>query len=119
MRTRGGLFVSTYAILHLHLSFAGQASLLLNGRMTATQQELMNALEQVGYYRLSAYCFPFRVVDPVTGTRQDIFRPGTSFDTKRRGENGQCPILLIPCRRQGNQRRNPSFSSERASVREA
>lgn len=62
-----------------HLSFADQASLLLNRGMVATQQELMNALEQVGYYRLSAYCFPFRAVDPVTGTRLDFFRSGTSF----------------------------------------
>lgn len=76
-----------------HLSFADQASLLLNRGMVATQQELMNALEQVGYYRLSAYYFPFRAVDPVTGTRQDFFRSG---EKEREKWTMPCSIDSLP-----------------------
>lgn len=62
-----------------HLSFADQAALLISRGMGATKQELMDALEQAGYYRLSAYWFPFRVLHPTTGDREDFFQPGTSF----------------------------------------
>lgn len=62
-----------------HLSFADQAALLVSRGMGAVQHELAESLEQAGYYRLSAYWFPFRSVHPVTGAREDFFQPGTAF----------------------------------------
>ena len=36
-------------------------------------------LENVSYYRMSAYMIPYRILDP-DGTRRDQFVPGTSWD---------------------------------------
>lgn len=47
--------------------------------MKDSGQALIMALQQAGYYRLSAYWYPYRVVDPVTGERKDVFQDGTSF----------------------------------------
>lgn len=34
----------------------------------------------VGYYRLSGYWYPYRVLDEQSGQRQDAFQVGTDFD---------------------------------------
>lgn len=40
-----------------------------------------HCLHRVGYYRLSAYWYPFRQFGPKPDERQDVFLEGTSFDT--------------------------------------
>jgi abortive infection bacteriophage resistance protein len=56
------------------LSFPDQADLLISRGLLADRDALIRRLEQVNYYRLSAYWHSFR--DPGTET----FRPGTKFD---------------------------------------
>ena len=61
------------------LSFDDQAQLLINrGLLVPDKDDLICALRKVNYYRLSAYWFPFRYVDP--GTGEERFYPNTSLD---------------------------------------
>lgn len=59
------------------LSFADQADLLLNRGLLADRAVLIDRLEAVNYYRLSAYWHTFR--DPASTTNQLL--PGTALDT--------------------------------------
>lgn len=64
------------------LTFDQQAEQLLARGLEADKSELVRRLEQVNYYRLSAYWHPFRKIDPTdpTGdTLSDDFRPGTKL----------------------------------------
>jgi abortive infection bacteriophage resistance protein len=45
------------------LSYKQQAELLLSRGLIADKNELINRLENVNYYRLSAYLYPFRNSD--------------------------------------------------------
>lgn len=56
------------------LSFEEQADLIISrGMVVADRQELLERLACIGYYRLSAYWYPFRNSD-------DTFRSGTRFE---------------------------------------
>ncbi len=61
------------------LSFEQQAQRLLDrGLIAPDKAELSQRLSVVNYYRLSAYWYPFKRIDPVTG--QEHFAPGTTFE---------------------------------------
>lgn len=62
-----------------HLSLAQQADLLMGRGLSADRNELMRILHHVGYYRLSAYWYPFRKLDPQTGKCLDDFEAGTTL----------------------------------------
>lgn len=73
-----------------YLSLAQQVDLLIDRGMRVTDRAKAEAcLARIGYYRLSAYWFPFRSAavtsDPETGQETvqvgDTFRPETSFTT--------------------------------------
>lgn len=70
-------------------SFEEQLELLKSRGMEISDQEsALHCLENLGYYRLSAYWYPFRVFevqqDPITKSlthiRQDSFAPNTHFN---------------------------------------
>jgi abortive infection bacteriophage resistance protein len=70
------------------LRVAQQISLLCSRGMVITDTaKAESCLARIGYYRLSAYWYPFRqseqCVDPATGQKKtrvlDTFRPGTNF----------------------------------------
>jgi len=70
------------------LPVAQQVSLLCSrGMVTTDIAKAESCLARIGYYRLSAYWYPFRksepFSDPVTGQKKtrilDAFRPGTNF----------------------------------------
>ncbi len=56
------------------LTIEQQADLLLRRGMSGDRELIKERLSSVSYYRLSAYCYPFR-------NKDDSFRLGTSFDT--------------------------------------
>ncbi len=61
------------------LSFEQQAQRLLDRGLSAPDKAvLMQRLSVVNYYRLSAYWYPFKRVDTVTG--REHFAPGTTFE---------------------------------------
>jgi len=61
------------------LNFEEQAQQLIDRGLIVSDQELLtHCLSVVNYYRLSAYWFPFKVIDPITG--MESFKPGTTFE---------------------------------------
>lgn len=61
------------------LSFEQQAQLLIDrGLLVPEKDELVGHLRVVNYYRLSAYWYPFKQVDPANG--QERFAPNTTFE---------------------------------------
>lgn len=72
-----------------HLSFPEQVRhLQARGLVIADTQRAAHLLQQVGYYRLSAYAYPFRELLPADHPRDsrwqfrhDDFLPGTTFST--------------------------------------
>lgn len=62
-----------------HLSFEAQAELLLQRGLIADKAQLIERLKAVGYYRLSAYLYPYRVREK-NGSITDKFRKGTSLE---------------------------------------
>jgi len=62
------------------LSFDDQAQRLLDRNLIARNKaELVKRLSiVVNYYRLSAYWYPFKQVDPITGDER--FTPNTAFE---------------------------------------
>jgi abortive infection bacteriophage resistance protein len=63
----------------LALSFEQQAQRLLDRGMVAPDKKtLVERLSVVNYYRLSAYWYPFKSVDSVTG--KESFYPNTTFE---------------------------------------
>ena len=61
------------------LSFEQQAQRLLDrGLITPDKGTLVQHLRVVNYYRLSAYWYPFKCIDPATGNEQ--FTPDTTFE---------------------------------------
>jgi abortive infection bacteriophage resistance protein len=73
------------------LPFSDQADLLLKRGMVADRDELIERLESVNYYRLSAYWHTFRRVN------SDDLKPGTSFETvwKRYVFDRQLRLLVM------------------------
>jgi len=63
------------------LTYEEQADLLLGRGMVADRALLIERLQQVSYYRLSGYWYPFRRFDPSRRQRLDDFVPGTDFET--------------------------------------
>lgn len=64
-----------------YLSVPDQVQLLASrGLSVANSSAVANALESIGYYRLSGYWFVYRATDPVTNERTSNFRPGTTLD---------------------------------------
>ncbi|MBX3036542.1 MAG: Abi family protein [Anaerolineales bacterium] len=62
------------------LSFEQQAQLLINrGLIVENKEILIRHLQMVNYYRLSAYWYPFKKIDPITG--QEEFKANTTFET--------------------------------------
>jgi abortive infection bacteriophage resistance protein len=62
------------------LSYEQQAQRLLDrGLIASGKDELVSCLKKVNYYRLSAYWYPFKVIDPVSGA--ESFAPNTNFET--------------------------------------
>ena len=62
------------------LSFEQQAQRLLDrGLIAPSKDELISQLKAVNYYRLSAYWYPFKTTDPISG--QERFSQGTTFET--------------------------------------
>lgn len=62
------------------LSFEQQAQRLLEqGLIAPSKVVLVSHLKAVNYYRLSAYWYPFKVTDPVSGV--ESFTPNTTFET--------------------------------------
>jgi abortive infection bacteriophage resistance protein len=63
------------------LTFDQQADLLLQRGMVGDRAVIIERLASVGYYRLSAYWYPFRRPDPNDPSLPlDELKPGTSFD---------------------------------------
>ena len=63
------------------LSFEDQAQRLLNrGLIAPNKSVLVQRLSVVNYYRLSAYWYSFKVIDPLT--KNEHFLPDTSFEMK-------------------------------------
>jgi abortive infection bacteriophage resistance protein len=61
------------------LSFEQQAQRLLDrGMLGADKNALVAHLSMVNYYRLSAYWYPYKQIDPNTGGER--FKPGTTFN---------------------------------------
>ena len=61
------------------LSFGEQAQRLLDrGMISPDKTTLIERLSVVNYYRLSAYWYPFKTIDPATG--QESFYPNTTFE---------------------------------------
>ncbi|MBI4024009.1 MAG: Abi family protein [Verrucomicrobia bacterium] len=56
------------------LTYEQQADLLIQRGLTVNRDLLIKRLQAVNYYRLSAYCRPFKQAD-------NTFKPGTTFDT--------------------------------------
>ena len=59
--------------------------MLLRGLVVPDRQHALRSLRRIGYYRLSAFSYPFRDFCPVHGgedevVRCDKFRTGTHFD---------------------------------------
>ncbi len=62
------------------LSFEQQAQRLLDrGLIASNKATIVKCLSAVNYYRLSAYWFTYKQVDPVSGVER--FAPNTTFDT--------------------------------------
>jgi abortive infection bacteriophage resistance protein len=62
------------------LSFDQQAERLIQrGLIVSKKEDLVEFLSRVNYYRLSGYCYTFKIIDPVSG--QEAFRNGTTFNT--------------------------------------
>ena len=62
------------------LSFEQQAQRLLDrGLVAPNKATLVSHLKVVNYYRLSAYWYPFKITDPVSGA--ESFIPNTTFET--------------------------------------
>ncbi len=62
------------------LSFELQAQRLLDrGLIVPDKNALIGCLKTVNYYRLSAYWYPFKTVDPLSGLER--FAPNTNFNT--------------------------------------
>lgn len=57
----------------VHLTFEEQAGLLISRGLSADQARLVSLLENVNYYRLSGYLFPYRLPD-------NTFKPGTTLE---------------------------------------
>lgn len=55
------------------LSFEAQANLLIQRGLIVDKSFLIDRLENVNYYRLSGYLYPYRRAD-------DTFKPGTNFE---------------------------------------
>jgi abortive infection bacteriophage resistance protein len=55
---------------------------LLEGRglVVPNRDRALRWLRAIGYYRLSAYCWPFRIPGKGRFEREDRFQPGTTFD---------------------------------------
>ncbi|MCH5285699.1 MAG: Abi family protein [Akkermansiaceae bacterium] len=62
-----------------HLSYEEQAQRLLDCGLVAEKAALMQRLQDVGYYRLSAYMAPFRIYD-AAGNITEQFIPGTTLE---------------------------------------
>jgi abortive infection bacteriophage resistance protein len=63
------------------LSLPEQADTLLGRGMTGDRDLMIQRLQQVSYYRLSGYWYPFRQLDPAQpDTPLDDFKAGTTFD---------------------------------------
>lgn len=61
------------------LSFEQQAQLLIErGLIIESKDELVHHLSMVNYYRLSAYWYPFKKIDPTDG--KERFIPNTTFE---------------------------------------
>lgn len=77
------------------LDFKAQARLLITrGLQVDDENELINFLSNVNYYRLSGYLYTYKQVDPVTGI--ETLKPGTSFSTiKERYEFDRHLRLLL------------------------
>ncbi len=61
------------------LSFEDQAQRLLNrGLIAPNKSVLIQRLSVVNYYRLSAYWYPFKAIDPLS--KNEHFLPNTSFE---------------------------------------
>ena len=60
-------------------SFADQAQLLIDRGMVGDKNVMESKLSSVNYYRLSAYWYEDRQVDP-NGTRLETFNPNTCFE---------------------------------------
>ena len=58
-------------------SLSEQADLLISRGMVGEKSEICERLNHVGYYRLSAYWYPFRIL--VNDKRQDELIPGTTI----------------------------------------
>jgi abortive infection bacteriophage resistance protein len=62
------------------LSFEQQAQRLLDrGMLGVDKNALIRHLTMVNYYRLSAYWYPYKQIDPVT--KREWFAPGTTFES--------------------------------------
>lgn len=63
-----------------HLTFAQQLSLLVERGMTFRDHAAaLSALKRIGYYRLSGYTYPFRIIG-TDGNREDRFIEGSSIE---------------------------------------
>ena len=58
-------------------SLQDQAELLIKRGLVGDKDEICKRLRYVGYYRLSAYWYPFRIL--VDGVRQDNLQPETTI----------------------------------------
>ncbi len=62
-----------------HLSFESQAELLIRRGLVADKNILVERLKSVGYCRLSAYFYPYRITR-ADGSIAEDFRKGTTLD---------------------------------------
>jgi abortive infection bacteriophage resistance protein len=76
------------------LSFEQQAQLLIDrGLIVPDKKTLEEFLRNINYYRLSAYWYPFKQVDPITGNER--FKPNTRLETIIRRYNFDRQLRLL------------------------
>lgn len=75
----GRYFFTYMQYLKPHLSVKEQAQLLLSRGLVADYAELVQRLQNVGYYRLSAYWHPFRKRDAFGNVLSELI-PGVTLD---------------------------------------
>lgn len=63
-----------------YVPVSDQVALLMARGLTCDEVACTDALESIGYYRLSGYWYPYRVVNQLTGKPLSQLTPGTTLD---------------------------------------
>ncbi len=64
-----------------HLNYDEQLAIMqTRGLRIGDRPAAMSALKRIGYYRFSAYTYPFRAADPDSSSRSEYFTAGATFE---------------------------------------